>query len=65
MKIKNDEQLSELSMEEMISIQGGSEFSESVFKTIGWIVGGIVGVYQSAHAQQVAEINAGLSPRDS
>lgn len=63
MKAIDSLQLNDLSFEEQISIQGGSEFSESVFHAIGWVVGGIVGAYQSVHNQQLAEIRAGLRPR--
>ena len=65
MKTLENIEMQELSHEEKISINGGSEFSESFFRTVGWLIGGIVGAYQSVQANQEAEIRMGLSPRNS
>lgn len=47
----------ELNNEELRSICGGSDFSESVFRSIGWVVGGFMAVGESfmRHQAMIAE----------
>jgi len=47
MKNQFDPELRNLSAEEMNTVNGGSEFSESVFRAIGWVVGGLMAAAES------------------
>lgn len=57
--------LQDISIEEQTSINGGSEFSQTFFRVIGWLGGAFVGAYESVDSSQRAEIAMGLSPRNS
>ncbi len=51
-----------LTTEEQRSIDGGSEFSESVFRGIGWFVGSIAAIGQSFLENQSRVATAGYHP---
>lgn len=55
--------LRELNQEELHNSCGGSEFSESVFRGIGWAVGGLKAMGESFMNYQIIIAEKGYNPR--
>ncbi len=53
----------ELNSDELRSICGGSDFSESVFRSIGWVVGGLIAVGESFLSYQTLIAEKGYNTR--
>ena len=63
MKNLNELNLRELNQEELHNTCGGSEFSESVFRSIGWAIGGLMAAGESFLNYQTMIAEKGYNTR--
>lgn len=63
MKHTTETSFQELTHDELSQVSGGSEFTEDVFRGIGWIVGGLKAMGESFMNHQIRMENAGYVPR--
>lgn len=62
MKNLSEFNLKTLSYDELCSTNGGTEFSESFFHAIGWVVGAVVALWESFLENQARMEKNGLHP---
>lgn len=62
MKTISELNLKALSAEELLFTQGGSEFSKSVFFSIGWVAGAVTAMWESFITNQERMYKNGLHP---